>query len=549
MLVFGMLILILMLWSGGIAIDAMRYEAARTELQSTLDRAVLAAADLDQTADATAVVEDYFEKAGLADALGDVHVDSTSASGQLSFRRVSATASTDLDSIFTATILPPLLNTMLTSAASTAEEGITDLEISLVVDVSGSMGWNSSTGWPKITELREAAKDFVYYMQCNPNASRTSGTPCSVEYGAVSVSLVPYSEQVTAGEDLLDVLNITDEHLYSHCVTFEEGDFLTPGFSLNPDVYLLRTGHFDPWNSGTYASDGSRTCRLDSWRRIRPFMDNYQELMSRIDGLGAGGNTSIDVGMKWGAALLDPDTRSAITALTSRADGVGSTVVDPVFSDRPYDYTQEYSMKVIVLMTDGVNTDQHYLKEDYRTGESPIWRNTSQPDRYSIYNEDTNKYYYTYDGSWNDYPYGDADGEEVTVTNTTCRWTWWYGYQCWTTTNTSVVEQPCCAVQMTFPEVWNKFTTYWYSQWSWLGNPESSWGNSTKNARLQDICSAAKNQGVIVYTIGFEVSGDAHQVMSNCASTPGHYFAANGANLAETFGVIASSINQLRLTQ
>ncbi|MGB8623175.1 MAG: hypothetical protein WCD16_10175, partial [Paracoccaceae bacterium] len=95
----------------------------------------------------------------------------------------------------------------------------------------------------------------------------------------------------------------------------------------------------------------------------------------------------------------------------------------------------------------------------------------------------------------------------------------------------------------------DKFNTAYFAQFDWLDDPQLSWGNSEKNARLHDICAAAKEEGVIVYTIGFEVDGHADSVMSDCASTPGHYFAADGTNLAETFGVIASSINQLRLTQ
>lgn len=556
MLLFGMIILILMLWSGGMAVDAMRVEATRTVLQNTLDRAVLAAADLDQAADAKLVVLDYFEKAGLGDYIDadSISVNSTTASGELSYRRVSATASADVNTLFMDMLG---IDNMVAGASGAAEEGITNLEISLVVDVSGSMGWSSSTGNSKIHELRKAAKDFVYYMQCNPNATRGSGAACTVEPGKVSISLVPYSEQVNAGATLLDNMGVTalndpmvtTEHQYSNCVTFTDDDFDTATVQSDTDVALLRTGHFDPWNHGTYASNGSRTCRTDAWREIQPFMGDHTDLENKIGNLSAGGNTSIDVAMKWGAMLLDPTMRDTINTLTTISNGSGGKVVDPAFNDRPYSYTQDYSMKVIVLMTDGVNTSQHYLKDGYRDGPSPIYRNTEQTDRYSIYNANTGKYYYTYDGTWNDFPYGDADGHEVTTTNTHCHWSWWYGYRCTTTTSTQVINQPGAAVRMSYPEVWKKFTTQWFGSWSWLEDPSSYYGGSTKDQRLRDICAATKNKGVIVYSIGFEVSEGPNGVMHQCASTPGHYFNANGANLGETFGVIASSINQLRLTQ
>ncbi|WP_161635659.1 TadE/TadG family type IV pilus assembly protein [Actibacterium mucosum] len=546
MVLFSLFILMLMLMAGGMAVDVMRAEYMRVTIQQTLDRAVLAAADLDQTEDAKGVVVDYFDKAGLAAYLdpNDVYVNHSSAAGQLSYRRVSATASTDVDAIFMQMLG---IDTLAAAGSSTAEEGITDLEISLVVDVSGSMGDPSSTGNSKIYELREAAKDFSYYMQCNPNTTRNSGATCSVGEGKVSITLVPYSEQVVVGEDLLDGFDVSAEHDDSHCVTFAASDFDTVSIPL--DVELSRTGHFDPWGNGTYASNNRRTCRTNSWREIRLFVEDWTELGGYINSLSAGGNTSIDLGMKWGAALLDPSVQPIVQEFTNTAYGAGNKKIHASFANRPYAYTQDYSMKVIVLMTDGRNTSQHYLKDEYRDGLSEVWRNTYYNDRYSIYNADRDEYYYTYDGTWNPEPFGDMDGEEVTTTNTYCYWSWWYGRRCYTETVTEVVNQPGSAVQMKYQEVWEEFTTDWFGDWSWLPNPEQSWGNSTKNTRLNNICSAAKNAGIIIYTIGFEVSGSDGTVMSNCATTPAHYFSANGSNLAQTFGVIASSINQLRLTQ
>ena len=62
--VFAMAVFVLMVGVGGIAVDLMRFEAQRSQLQSTLDRAVLAAASLNQQRDAEGVVRNYFETAG-----------------------------------------------------------------------------------------------------------------------------------------------------------------------------------------------------------------------------------------------------------------------------------------------------------------------------------------------------------------------------------------------------------------------------------------------------------------------------------------------------
>ena len=65
-IIFGIAVFMLMCLAGGIAVDTMRYETHRVHVQGTLDRAVLAAASLDQDLDPEEVVLDYFTKAGLS---------------------------------------------------------------------------------------------------------------------------------------------------------------------------------------------------------------------------------------------------------------------------------------------------------------------------------------------------------------------------------------------------------------------------------------------------------------------------------------------------
>ena len=54
----ALLLVVMMIMMGGLAVDIMRYEATRTTLQNTLDRATLASASLRQTLDPEAVVND-----------------------------------------------------------------------------------------------------------------------------------------------------------------------------------------------------------------------------------------------------------------------------------------------------------------------------------------------------------------------------------------------------------------------------------------------------------------------------------------------------------
>jgi hypothetical protein len=72
---------------------------------------------------------------------------------------------------------------------------------------------------------------------------------------------------------------------------------------------------------------------------------------------------------------------------------------------------------------------------------------------------------------------------------------------------------------------------------------------STKDNRLDDICTAAKNAGIVIYSIGFEAPWDGQRELEKCASSDGHYFDVEGVEISDAFASIASSISKLRLTQ
>jgi hypothetical protein len=91
------------------------------------------------------------------------------------------------------------------------------------------------------------------------------------------------------------------------------------------------------------------------------------------------GATSIDLGMKWGTFLLDPSSRSI------NAELAGSRLIPAYFGNRPADYNDDETLKVIVLMTDGENFVQERFGDAYRTGTSPIW--LANDGRYSIFHD------------------------------------------------------------------------------------------------------------------------------------------------------------------
>jgi Flp pilus assembly protein TadG len=540
MVAFSMLMLLTMLVVGGIGVDIMRYEMDRVRLQNTLDRAVLAAADLDQELNARTVVRDYFTKADLVQYLTNIDVQEG-----LGSKRVEATAEADINTFFLKLMG---IDTLTARANGAAQESIDGLEISLVLDVSGSMSSNS-----RLTRLKPAARDFVSAIL---NSSDTGNT---------SISVVPYATQVSAGALLLDEMDVTSEHSYSHCVNFDSDAFSDTG--LVAGETLERTGHFDPWSYSS-VDDENLTCSNWSHREILPLSGSVSDLHSYINALDAEGNTSIDVGMKWGTLLLDQDMQSVVTELI--ADGE----INSSFAGRPVAAGEGGLMKIIVLMTDGQNTSQYYLRDDYREGGSGIykWSEDDDDDYWSIFRESTGMYYWLHDNQWHNVPYGDDQEETTTYEETeVCRTERvkervcgynarkpWKCKKIWvdrevcsmeSTPVTTMTDQPGNAIEMSFPELWSKKPTRWYYDWSWLNDPDTSHGSSTKNTRMDSICDAAKDSGIIIYTIGFEAPSSAETLLKACASSDGHYFDVDGLEISDAFSSIAASIRKLRLIQ
>ena len=66
------------------------------------------------------------------------------------------------------------------------------------------------------------------------------------------------------------------------------------------------------------------------------------------------------------------------------------------------------------------------------------------------------------------------------------------------------------------------------------------------------MCTAMKARGVLVYTVGFQITagGDAANMLQACASNPANYYlAGSGGDLSEAFAAIGRDITQLRISK
>lgn len=504
LLLMTLILFVVMLSFGGMAVDIIRHETLRAKIQYTIDAAVLAAADLDQTLEPDAVVQDYFDKAGLG-----MYPVTTTVTETLNSRRVDASVTASLQTLFMDRWVDSSTGDAISEinipAAGAAMEGIQDIEISLVLDVSGSMNSNNRLGL-----LKTAAKSFV-----------DSVIPAGATEENVSISIIPFATQVNAGADILEHFTVTNEHAFSNCINFDDSDFNSP--SISPTDVLERTGHFDPWYDSRPPSDWGRVCHPASHREIMAFEHDPTDLKNFIDGFQAGGNTSIDIGTKWGLALLDPGSQHLVTAQI----GEGNAHAD--FAGRPFAYNHPDVIKVLVVMSDGQNTSQYYLKPGYRDGASNTYLDENgsgtSDDDWSQYDSYYNDYYHWDSGYYYTYPDGGSS-----------------------------------AVQLDYPSVWNHLSVEWWAEKLAVpahGNSASHWesqvfsyhSGNTKNTRTSNICQQAKDNGVLVFTIGMETYGQGDATLLDCASSAAHFFDVTGIEISEAFNAIAAKINQLKLIQ
>lgn len=509
MILFSLFILIAMLIAVGMAIDTARVELARTKLQTITDNAILAAADLEQSLDSKTVVKDYFKKAGLEQYLKEPQV----VSG-VNHRTVSAEANIVVPTFFMDMVG---IETLTAPAIGTATESMSDIEIALVLDNSGSMDDTTPT---RISLLKPAARDFIDAV------TRQEGEP-----GTTSISIIPFATQVNAGAALLDRMSVTDEHDYSHCVTFDAGDFGTtsvaayvPTSTAPASDTLDLTAHFDADSESYVVSETRMVCPQASSRTITPWSTNADYLKGRINEMSVYGWTSIEIGTKWGAAMLDPSMRPVLNSLVSAG------VVESDLQDQPFDYTRDNTMKILVVMSDGENTRNYDIKAPFRSGPSPIYRyNTSSGSpRYSYYYDRSgtdNDYFDFQDWRWESKPYGGDD-----------------------------------AYRHSWPDLWEDMSVEYFLENykdNALGNyayPEyddivARPSKSTKNDRTSEICTAVKNRGVTIFTIGMDTYGQGDATLEDCATTTDYFYDVQSLDISAAFASIARQINQLRLTQ
>lgn len=543
--VFSIFMFFIIIMVAGIGIDLMLNELRRIKLQAALDNAILAAADLDQTLPAQDVVEDYFAKVGYSDFLVGTEVDEGD-----NYRIVTAAAEQT-----TSTMIVHLLGVdeLSAPAAGTAEERFTEIEISVVLDISGSMRNNS-----KMDNLKVAANEFIDLV-LHPSMD-----------GNVSVSLIPYSAHVNAGPELMSQFSVNHIHNYAHCMEFPDAEYSNP--ELNTAITYNQAQQYQ-WNQYSGNDYEEPICPQESYERITPISKNADYLKAQISALQPRGGTQIFLGMKWAVGLLDRSFN------TVQQNMIAQGIADPDFADRPLIDTGDAVEKHIVLMTDGKNSKSSrlvswaYDTQDevemwgtyglfytlfdvgYRGNNSGGAAPVPDPlDTRDSFDPGGDGGIYGIPGAItnctpgpNGVAYGHCDGgvggPGIGTLGAKLGTIWAH-------------LEGTLAGTWTFPETTggpaafdHSFDGTVYSGYNWWSYYYDNYSAADGDALLDDICDAAKDEGIIVWTVGFEVDDHGADVMENCASSANHFFRVENTEISTAFRQIASQISQLRLTQ
>lgn len=310
--------LVLVLVMTGFAVDTGRAMQVASRTSSALDAAALAAAKAmrEQGLNDTevAAIADTFFKNNTQDSkamrarYGGLSVDIDQDLGRVSLE-VQATLPTNFTHLIG-------FDKFDIKRSSTAVYNIRDIELGMMLDVTGSMGGQ------KIADLRTAASDLVDILITNNNTNQN-----------VRIALAPYSASVNAGAYSNNVTNPLAPST-DGCVIERRG-------GLAYDDAMPGTGS---WISAADPSSPPRdidpTERRGSYRcptaSVMPLTNDDDALKSRISSFRAGGWTAGHIGLAWAWYLVSPEW-SAIWPGEST----------------PVSYRDKKTVKAVVLMTDG----------------------------------------------------------------------------------------------------------------------------------------------------------------------------------------------------
>lgn len=425
MAIFVLILFVMMLLFGGIAVDVMRFEMRRVALQETMDRASLSASNvvIPPTKTPQSVAQEWIDMADLGDYITyDYAAPVITGNANATSRQTKITGKVRSYNWFMHMMDVPYFEAPTTSAA---QQGEAKVEVIMALDITGSMA-EASGSTTKIAALRQAASNFVTILKYNKDTSGNYTIPKDPN-NLISIGMVPYSSNVNIPVALRNQFTVSKLSSWNYlanqgvpdinCFEINPSTFNTMALSLTTPipmaavanvasgspggvsvtaagaantnganggiVTLSKPGVDAPTaintNSGTYMCNHGDNPSTGASERASNLValpsTDMTALKAQIATLNPRGNTSIAVGFRWAAALIDEAARPIYTNLASGPPGMAGRPADNNDSEATtHADGSKGTRKIIVVMTDGTHVSSQHIRDDFKAGPSPIWR-------------------------------------------------------------------------------------------------------------------------------------------------------------------------------
>lgn len=337
-IIFGLSIFVLFAMIG-LAVDYARFVNARSQTIAATDAAVLAGARAlqsnggDQTA-AVKVAETYYQQ-GVKNRIKVVP-----QSDNINF--VVTDNGTAMTTTGNALISTPFMHLAFGLAGTQSKtlpllrangsdyskavlavggNGQQSLEVSLMLDITGSMGGQ------KLTDMKDAATDLVNIVVWADQSEYTS-----------KIAIIPFSQDVRLPSASYKAATGYSPSTTRPCVVerkVSNGNYTDDAPASGQYVMMHHSSN----------TSSSPTCTLASSAELVPLTSNKTTLLNKISGLSAGGSTAGHVGTAWAWYTLSPNWNS-LWGSSSQAAAYGTDKLK----------------KIAVLMTDGEYNTQYTSK-------------------------------------------------------------------------------------------------------------------------------------------------------------------------------------------
>lgn len=564
LLPFTISVLGVIILAGALAVNTVRVEHRRSVSQSILDICVLNSAAQRQTLPPREALDDCLVKHGF-----EAEITAFEATTGRT-KSVTASAETSLESFFLRET-----QTYDIGVASSAAEALTNLEIVLALDVSASLLTAGGGSALPFADLKAAAKQFVATMLAEDTQGR------------VQITLLPYSSHVNLGADLAAVFNVGNapqnmmvngaqvgpDVTQKRCVDVPASGFgqtaisRTTALQAVPFVDTLgstsqSTTYVAPTNA-TFAvaqlqntvcsffrlapsPSTSNVVRLPDFTAagqqgtVDTVAERIAALQARIDGLQATGETSINLGMRWALAFLDPSMRPVFESFASQGR------MPEMSANFPTDFGNATGVKVVVLMSDGTNRTEARMPDNLVRGPSPFWiGNDGNMSWFNAARSGTSKYWVPHNATWQATPWRNATNTGAAARQMDYEEVWRrmkVSYVAWHFHARSVSQATGSANNTA------RAAAYSAAMNTYLPSANSI-TDSTKDTQLTQACNAARLQGIYVYSLLFQTATTSSPTLASCATAPSMSYNATPADLQAAFAAIALHISMLQLNE